>query len=1077
MSDKTNTIDEFFAQFDKHKETKDADPSPRSDSAEDVSSRITRAANRAADAEKRAAEQIPEKEPAPEKPAAEQTARAKADEKASDSAKGAVAGAAAAAGSKSGTTSRINAENNTEFYYGTAKAGASSSGRRHVSGTSTKRSGGIAAGMAVAAGRSRKNGASPRRTSRAGKPRKPPRNLTLGKSILSFALILCTMMVLGVGILVGIVFLKAPNIETDNIYSQIKQRSIVYDSKGNEIDALYFDGGNRTIVEYDQIPENMVNAIVSIEDQKFWTHHGFNFIRMVGAIRDSVFGGGGISGTSTISQQLARNFYLADIKSERTMGRKLTEMYITIILEKNLSKEKIMEAYLNTIYLGFNSYGVEAAAQSYFNKPVEKLKLLECASLAAIPQSPDLNALVIADYYKTITDLPIIKKTPSINYLYNGEASESRRNMVIDNMLEQGYISQKKHDKAMKQNLKKRINLGDAGNEKSSYFTDYAVSQLQQDIVEEYGVTETEAQNMIYSSGLKIYTTMDSRIQNILDDEFEQSENYTSIAYVSTNAEGDLINSDTGAVLLQSYDEYFDSKDRFVLKSDEYKTNDDGGITIKSGKRLNLYEIENNGAADVSIEFKSMYVNEDGVFYFIESGALSIPQFDSAGNPVKTLDEDGNCVISGTFFQENPDYFTKDGDNLIVNDERYTLKQKIRQPQAAAVIMENKTGQVKGMIGGRGATGKQLYNRAIHPRQPGSSIKPIGVYGPALQLSFEKEADGKTMKLSSKDGSSWGNYITAGSIINDKPMYVNGKQWPKNSGGGYSGKITLRRAVQQSVNVVAVKVFQKIGADWSVKMLKKNGITTLDEEGAVSDMNPAALALGGLTNGITPLELTAAYATFPNGGSYKTPIFYTKVLNSRDEVIMKKKAKSERVYDEGVAWIMTDILHSVVTQGIGSSAAIPNQPVGGKTGTTSDQYDIWFAGFTPQYTMALWEGNDVNIKLYEMSGAAARFWSAIMSRVCEPLDTESFSEKPDTVQRINGEYYTEGTYSRVKRGDDEDKDKKSSESKVTKSTTTKAPTTKAPTETTTTSPPTTEAPPPPPPTDPEPEPEPDDGGE
>ena len=946
-------------------------------------------------------------------------------------------------------TARTNADNNTEFYYGTAKAGRTAAGgARKAAARSKGHAKQNAAKVTHMAQQGVKNTARAVKTTgkaavKKHKPKKPARNLTLGKSILSFALIFCMMAVLAVGILVGIIFLKAPNIETENIYSQIKQRSIVYDSDGKEIDALYFDGGNRTIIKYEDIPENMVNAIVSIEDNKFWTHHGFNFIRMVGAIKDSVFGGGSISGTSTISQQLARNFYLADIKSERSMDRKLTEMYITIILEKNLSKEQIMEAYLNTIYMGFNSYGVEAAAQSYFNKPAKKLKLLECAALAAIPQSPDLNALVIADYYKNITGLPIIKKTPGINYLYNGEASEVRRNLVLQNMCKLGYIDQKKLEKTLKKKLKKRIDLGDAGTEKSSYFTDYAVQQLQNDIVEEYGVTNNEAANMIYSTGLKIYTTMDSRIQNILDDEFDDTDNFTSIAYISTNSEGDLINSDTGAVLLQSYDEYFNDNDSFVLRDDEFKRHDDGSITIKGGKRLNFYTVD---TGDINIEFKSMYVNEDGVFYFIESGALSIPQSDASGNPYKTMDDDGNCTISASFFQDYPEFFKDKGDRLVVTDEHYTLKQKIRQPQAAAVIMENKTGEIKGMIGGRGATGKQLYNRAVHPRQPGSSIKPIAVYGPALQLSFEKEADGKTMKLSNKDGSSWGNYITAGSVINDKPMYVNGKQWPKNFGGGYSGKVTLRKGVQQSLNVVAVKVFQKIKADWSVKMLKKVGITTIDEEGAVSDMNPAALALGGLTNGITPLELTAAYATFPNGGSYKTPVFYTKVLNNRDEVIMEKKTRSERVYDEGVAWIMTDILHSVVTQGIGASAAIPNQPVGGKTGTTSDQYDIWFAGFTPQYTMALWEGNDVNIELYEMSGAAARFWSTIMSRVCEPLSYQSFREMPDTVEKINGEYYTDGTYSKIRKtkdndDDDEDDNDKKNEKKVTKSTTTKAPTT------------------------------------
>ncbi|MBQ6401573.1 MAG: transglycosylase domain-containing protein [Firmicutes bacterium] len=954
-------------------------------------------------------------------------------------------------------TNRSNADNNTEFYYGT---GSENTGSK--------------------AGRKRKKAVykitRPAKNSSSRKKRAvdapPPKKLGPVMTILSFLLLFGTMGVLAVGIFVGVIFLKAPNVQTDDIYSQIKQRSIVYDSDGNEMENLYFDQGNRTIVKYDQIPENMVNAVVAIEDNKFWTHNGFNFIRMIGAIKDSVFGGGSISGTSTVTQQLARNFYLADIMSQRSMNRKITEMYCTIILEKNLTKKQIMEAYLNTIYMGFNTYGVEAASQAYFNKSVSDLDLLECASLAALPQSPDIYALVIADYYKTINNLPVIDKSSSVNYLYNGDASADRRNYAINHMCELGMISEEDRDKALNESLKDQINLGFVTDDRSSYFADYAISQLQKELMEKYNLSENEAQNMVYTTGLQIYTTMDSSIQKKVEEEFEDSDNYTSVSYIRTNEDGDLVSSDTGVVLLQSYDKYFDSKDRFKLKDSEYKTNDDGGITIKSGKRLNFYEIEVNGEPDISVEFKSMYENDDGVFYFIESGAISIPQ------GYKSLDDKGNCVISGQFFTDYPDFFQKDGDTLIVDDEKYTLKQKIRQPQAACVIMENKTGEIKAMMGGRGATGKQLYNRAVHTRQPGSSIKPIAVYGPALQLSFEKEADGKKMKLDKTDGDSWGKFITAGSIINDHPIYRNGKQWPKNSGGGYSGKITLRRAVQQSVNVCAVKVFDQIGINWSLKMLKKNGITSIDEEGSTNDLNAAALALGGLTDGITPLELTAAYATFPNGGVYKTPVFYTKVLDNKGQVLLEKKTETHQVYDPGVAWIMTDILHSVVTRGIGSSADIPNQPVGGKTGTTSDQYDIWFAGFTPQYTMALWEGNDVNIELSSMSGAAASFWSSIMTEVCEDLPREDFAKMPDNVTKIAGEYYTKGTYSRVVKTRDKKDSKK--DRTTTRSTTisppdpvtTQAPTTQAPTTTKAPDPP---APDPPAPDPPAPDP-PADGG-
>ena len=228
-------------------------------------------------------------------------------------------------------------------------------------------------------------------------------------------------------------------------------------------------------------------------------------------------------------------------------------------------------------------------------------------------------------------------------------------------------------------------------------------------------------------------------------------------------------------------------------------------------------------------------------------------------------------------------------------------------------------------------------------------------------------------------------------------------------------------------------------------MLRKVGVTSIDDEGDVNDMNPAALALGGMTSGISPLEMTAAYATFPNGGVYNEPIAYTKVLDSNDEVIFEKEAEGEQVYDPGVAWIMTDVLRTVVTQGIAGSASIGSQPVGGKTGTTSDNYDIWFCGFTPQYSAALWMGNDVNIELSSGSGATARLWSKIMGRVCAGLPRGSFKDKPSNVESVNGEYYVKGTYSKVSL-------KKTEQTETeTEATTTEAPTTAPTTKPTTTS--------------------------
>lgn len=868
-----------------------------------------------------------------------------------------------------------------------------------------------------------------RKGSSSGKRKSGAGRTSGGKrSVLITLLLIVLGLILAMGIYVGVVFATAPKVDTDNIYSMLAQRSIMYDSEGNEIENLYFSDGNRTVVNYDDIPEDMINAVVAIEDKKFWSHNGFNYIRMIGAIKDSIFGGGQISGTSTVTQQLARNVYLSEIKGQRSINRKLSEAYCTIVLEKNLSKEEIMEAYLNTIYLGFNSYGIQAASQAYFSKDVQDMDLLECASLAALPQSPDTYAIIKADYENSNSSLPVISSSDTVTYLYNGDISKDRRDSVITNMNSEGFITSEEMENALNDDLQSHIKIGASSNASmSSYFTDYAVSQLIDDIVSEYGISEADAQNMVYTGGLKIYTTLDSDIQNIVEEEFDDPGNFAGVYNVRTNSSGDLL-SDTGSILLYAYSHYFNDNDEFTLKSGEYTIESDGSMKILAGKRLNIYETEVNGSPDVSIEFKGMYTKDDGSFYFIESGALSIPQ------GYKTVDSDGNAIVSAQFFSDYPDFFKKDGDSYIVPSGNYSLKQKIRQPQAAVVIMENATGEIKAMMGGRGATGKQLYNRAINPRQPGSSIKPIGVYGPALQMSYEYAKDGKTMNLDSSDGSNWGKYITAGSIINDAAMTFNGRTWPKNFYSGYRGQMTFRTALQQSVNVCAVKIYQQIGADYSSSMLKKVGISTLDDEGEVNDLNPAALALGGMSNGITPLDLTAAYATFPNGGEYKEPISYTKVLNSKGEVLFEKTSEGEQVYNEGVAWIMTDVLRTVVTQGIAGNASIGSQPVGGKTGTTDNNYDAWFAGFTPQYSAALWMGNDVNIELSTGSAKSAAFWSSIMSRVCADLPRGSFRDRPSNVVTVNGEYYIEGTYSKV-----------SMTPSTTESESTEAPTTTAPT--------------------------------
>ena len=323
--------------------------------------------------------------------------------------------------------------------------------------------------------------------------KKPMQPQSTWKRIVKLGLTAVLTLIMGVGLYVAIILVttSTSNVNTDDIYSMLSQRSTMYDSEGNEIENLYFSEGNRTILKYDDIPEDMVNAIVSIEDKKFWKHSGFNYIRLVGAVKDSIFGGGQISGTSTVTQQLARNVYLSDIKSQRSMGRKITEAYYTIILEKNLSKKQIMEAYLNTISLGFNSYGIEAASQAYFSKDAKDMDTLECASLAALPKSPTSYALVKAIYDgSNPSGLPVISSTDSVTYLYNGDISRDRRDTVLKNMAEEGYISADQRDEALNDNLESHIKVGVSESaDESSYFTDYAIDQLTDDILLEDGIS------------------------------------------------------------------------------------------------------------------------------------------------------------------------------------------------------------------------------------------------------------------------------------------------------------------------------------------------------------------------------------------------------------------------------------------------------------------------------------------------------------------------------------------------------------------------------------------------------------
>ena len=801
----------------------------------------------------------------------------------------------------------------------------------------------------------------------------------------------------------------APKYDYTDIYSAIDTSSIVYDDQGKQIDNVFYTE-NRKVVKYKNMPEDLINAFVAIEDKTFWKHHGFNWTRMVGAVLSSLTGSGRISGTSTITQQLARNVYLADTKSVRSIKRKLLEMYYASRLEHSLSKEQIIEAYLNTIYLGHGCYGVNAAARTYFSKSVKKLSLVQCAALAALPQSPDTYALLkLSSEAEDVVDPQVVATDPDT--IVTNDLSRERRQLALDLMLSQGMIDNDEYDKAydltlndfIKPNLKSNSSI-------YSYFHEYLVDTIIADLMEQYGMEYEDAERTVYTKGLKIYSTVDSTATEVIAKEFQDGSNFP---YVSAplDADDNMLNND-GQIALYRYANYFDENGNFRLSGSDgdVKVGKDGGFTIKKNHKLHIYETEVNGETDYSLEFKNYYVyDDDDILYSIAGGYLNIPA------AYKSADSKGNIVIDKAYF-EDPYYegcIEIDGNDVILTPKSYTLSPRQRQPQAAMTIVGVGTGEVKAMVGGRQFGGQKVLNRSLNPRQPGSSIKPLAVYGAALQKSYELAEDGKKwkftdFKIDSQGTKGWGDYITTHSSVEDERTKIEGKYWPNNFNNSFSGKNTFITAIQKSINTCAVKIVLQVGSDYSIEQLKRFGLTTVqdDLDNPVNDANPAALGLGAMTQGVEPLEMALAYAAFPGGGKVNTPVCYTKVLDRNGEVLLESESKQSEALNEGVAWIMQEVLKSVVDYN--NYMYVTDVEPGGKTGTTNDQYDIWFDGFTPTYAASIWIGTDENVEMSSMSTPAAALWGKIINQLPNAKNGE-YPSQPSNVIQTSGNYFTKGT--------------------------------------------------------------------
>ena len=629
---------------------------------------------------------------------------------------------------------------------------------------------------------------------------------------------------------------------------QAEQTSLVYDVDGNEIKKLKQEK-DVSYLDYEDIPDAAKLAIISIEDKNFTTHHGIDIEGIARAGVSLVLNRGNITmGGSTITQQLARNVFLG---YEKTYSRKIKEMFIAVALEQKYTKQEILEFYLNNVYFANGYYGIESASEAYFNKEAKDLSISQIAFLCSIPNSPNRY-----DPYK------------------HKDSTLKRRDRILKNMYEDGYISQSQYEKS----LDEKITIMP---KKETTTNDYAETYILK--------CATEA--LMKEQGFEFKTTFASD---------SEKEKYN-----------------------EEYDELYNTCKKSLYSA---------------GYRIYT-----------SIDMEKQKQLQDSV-----SSQLSM-------------------------FTEKTD----DG---------------VYKVQGAAVSIDNSTGKVAAIVGGR-EEDQEGYglNRAYQSfRQPGSAIKPILVYTPALERGY-----------------------TPDSTLDDSRM--TGSDAVSNAGYSYSGAISLRRAVEKSSNVATYRLYEELGPRSCMKYLEALNFKGLDKKDYKYNQT---LCIGGFTNGTTVIEMAAGYATIANDGEYRTPDCIIKITDAKGNDIVPEDTSTKSVYSSSASRMMTSVLQSCVTESEGTAHVCQldvDMPAACKTGTTNDYVDGWLCGYTPYYTTAVWVGMDKYKSVDNLKGNTypASIWTNYMNKIHQGLprkefesylgDTESTTETTTETTEDDTESTTEST--------------------------------------------------------------------
>ena len=680
----------------------------------------------------------------------------------------------------------------------------------------------------------------------------------------------------------------------------------------NQLIAEY--GGKLSVpVEYNQIPPHFIHAFLAAEDSSFFEHSGISFKGLGRAVSESVTGSNVQTGGSTITMQVAKNYYLSP---ERTLKRKLTEVFLARKIEQNLSKEEILSLYVNKIFLGKNAYGIAAAAKIYYDRSLDQLTVAQMAMIAGLPKAPS-----------------------KYNPVVNPERALERRNWILGRMLQLGYLKQSEYKQAVAEPI--NLNMPDRGI--SNKFP-YVGEMVRSELVEKFGEQATD-------SGYKVYTTVDSKRQQYAEEAVQKGlEDY------------DRRHGWRGA---EAHDKPL--KD-FIPYANTFPAE---VIKVNS----NSFEAKMQDGSSVTVPWSGMswarkYINANAV----------------GGAPSRA-----SQIVS-----------TKDIIRLRPNDNKtaWSLVQ-IPKAQGQLIAINPNNGSIEAVVGGYNFY-QSKFNRALQGwRQPGSTIKPF-IYALALERG-----------------------MTPFSMVNDSPITI-GKWSPKNSDGRYLGMIPLRRALYLSRNTVSVRLLQSVGVERARQLLMDFGLQ--------EDQIPRNFTIAFGTPQVLPVQMASGYATIANGGYRIQPHFINRIedaygkviyeaspeyacipcINQKDEpvadedsntpddeAIAKNKAdtkptpalskeeqskyrQAQRILKSQSAFDMANILRDVIVHGTGRAALkIGRDDIGGKTGTTNDAKDAWFAGFNGKLVTIAWVGFDQPSSLgrREYGGIAALpVWTNFMGK-------------------------------------------------------------------------------------------------